>query len=57
VIREKRETANVATETSKAHPFANLSSFIKKEISPPSKGININNKTIISSSREFFKFL
>jgi hypothetical protein len=47
VVNPKIETANVISEISNAHALAILSAFKTKEIKPPIKGININNRTII----------
>jgi hypothetical protein len=47
MVKPKTDTAKVAKAINKAHPRAAFSSFKKKETTPPIKGININNKTII----------
>jgi hypothetical protein len=47
VVKPKSEAANVIIETNNAQNLANFSFFKMKEIKPPAKGNNINNKTII----------
>jgi len=48
VVKPQMETAKAASETRKAQLRTVFSSFSKKEINPPTKGININNNTIIN---------